>query len=107
VTVDGTRLLVGNADGSFPPVGSLSQYTLAGEFVTSVASGLMGNYAHAIDNDGNILITGVSADDSSSSTVIAVAPGGQITQRAAGFVFSTELFHDTARAETLVLDVFV
>jgi len=105
VTVYGTLLLVGNVDGSF--VGSLSQYTLAGVFVTSVASGLSGNYAHAIDNDGNILITGGFTDDFSSSTVIAVAPGGEITQRAAGFSFSTELFHDTARDETLVLDVAV
>src|SRR4029453_18486354 len=105
VTVDGKRLLVGNVDGSF--VGSLSRYTLAGKFVTSVASGLSGNYAHAIDSAGDILITGGLTDDFSSSTVIAVAPGGGITQRAAGFMFSTELFHDTARDETLVLDVAV
>lgn len=105
VTVDGRRLLVGNLDGSF--VGSLSRYTLAGVFVTSVASGLSGIYAHAIDGNGNILITGGFTDDFSSSTVIAVAPGGGVTQRAAGFSFSTELFHDTARDETLVLDVAV
>ncbi len=105
VTVDGTRLLVGNTDSSF--VGSLSQYTLAGAFVGTVASSLSGNYAHAIDSDGDILITGGFTDDFSSSTVIAVAPGGGITQRAAGFAFSTELFHDTARNETLVLDVAV
>lgn len=104
VTVDGTRLLVGNVDGAF--VGSLSEYTLAGAFVTTVAPGLTGNYAHAIDNDGSILITGGLAEDF-SSFVIAVAPGGGITQRAGGFVFSTELFHDTARDETLVLDVGV
>src|SRR5262245_15978325 len=104
---DGTRPLVGNVAGPPSFVGSLSQYTLAGVFVTSVASGLSGNYAHAIDNDGNILITGGSTEDFSSSTVIAVAPGGGITQRAAGFTFSTELFHDTARDETLVLDVAV
>ncbi len=102
VTVDGTRLLVGNVDGSF--VGSLAQYTLAGVFVTSVASGLNGNYSHAIDSDGNILITGGFTTDFSSSNVIAVAPGGAITERAAGFTFSSELFHDTARDETLVLD---
>lgn len=105
VTVDGTRLMVGNVDGSF--VGSLSEYTLAGVFVTEVASDLSGIYAHAIDNDGNILITGGVTEDFSSSVVIAVAPGGGITQRAGGFVFSTELFHDTARDETLVLDVGV
>jgi hypothetical protein len=105
VTVDGTRLLVGNVDGSF--VGSLSQYTLAGTFVTTLASDLPGNYAHAIDNDGNILITGLHTEDFSSSYVIAVAPGGGITHRADGFTFSTELFHDTARDETLILDVGV
>src|SRR5262245_54721343 len=102
VTVDGRRLLVGNVDGSF--VGALSQYTLKGTFVTSVASGLLGNYAHAIASDGAILITGVSTDDFSSSTVIAVAPGGEITQRAVGFTCSTEPFQDPARDETLGLD---
>src|SRR5262245_14402181 len=105
VTVDGTRLLVGNVDGSF--VGSLYKYTLAGVLVTTVASDQSVNSAHAIDNDGNILITGGFTDDFSSSNVIAVAPGGAITQRAAGFSFSTELFHDTVRDETLVLDVAV
>jgi hypothetical protein len=65
VTVDGKRLLVGNGDGSF--VGSLSQYTLAGKFVTTVASDLSGKYAHAIDGVGNIPITGGVARTSSSS----------------------------------------
>jgi hypothetical protein len=105
VTVDGTRLLVGNVDGSF--VGSLTEYTLAGAPVAPVATGLSGNYAHDIDNDGNILITGGFTDDLSSSNVIAVAPGGGITERAAGFSFSSELFHDAARNETLVLDLGV
>jgi hypothetical protein len=101
ITVDGTRLLVGNLNGSF--VGSLSQYTLAGVFVASLATGLSGIYAEALDNDGNILITGGSADDASGN-VIALAPGGAITERARGFSFSSELFQDTVRDETLVLD---
>ncbi len=101
LTIDGTRLLVGNVDGSF--VGSLAEYTLAGALVGPVAGGLSGNFSHALDNDGNILVTGGFADDF-SSTVIAIAPGGAITERARGFTFSSELFHDTARDETLVLD---
>jgi hypothetical protein len=105
ITVDGTRLLVGNSNASF--VGSLSQYTLAGVFVASLATGLSGIYADAVDNDGNILITGGRTQDSSSSTLVALAPGGGITERAHGFTFSSELFHDTARNETLVLDVDV
>jgi hypothetical protein len=105
ITVDGTRLLVGNSNASF--VGSLSQYTLAGVFVAPLATGLSGIYADALDNDGNVLITGGYTDDFSSSTLVALAPGGVITERAHGFSFSSELFHDIARDETLVLDVDV
>jgi hypothetical protein len=105
ITVSGTRLLVGNVDASF--VGSLSEYTLAGVLVGPLATGLSGIYAEAVDNDGNILITGGSTSDFSSSTLVALAPGGGITERAHGFTFSSELFHDTARDETLVLDVSV
>jgi hypothetical protein len=98
ITVSGTRLLVGNLDASF--VGSLFEYTLAGVLVGPLATGLSGMYADAVDNDGNILITG-------GSTLVALAPGGGITERARGFTFSSELFHDMARDETLVLDVSV
>ena len=104
VTVDGTRLLVGNTDDSF--VGSVAEYTLAGVLVGPVASGLSGNYAHDVDLDGNILVTGGFADDFSSN-VASVAPGGAQSERASGFAFSTGLFHDPARDETLVLDVAV
>jgi hypothetical protein len=38
---------------------------------------------------------------------VAVAPGGVVSERASGFAFSTGLFHDPARDETLVLDVAV
>jgi len=103
ITVSGTRLLVGNVDAS----GSLSEYTLAGVLVGPLATGLSGIYADAIDNDGNILITGGFTSDFATSTLVALAPGGGITERARGFAFSTELFHDTARNETLVLDVSV
>src|SRR5262249_25050666 len=102
ITVFGTRLLVGNLEASF--VGSLSEYPLAGVLVGPLATGLSGIYADAVDNDGNILITGGFTSDSSSSTLVALAPGGGITERAHGFAFSSELFHDTARDETLVLD---
>ena len=75
--------------------------------VAPVATGLSGIYADTLDNDGNVLITGGFTDDFSSSNLIAVAPGGGISERARGFTFSSELFHDTARDETLVLDVGV
>jgi hypothetical protein len=105
VTIDGTRLLVGNSDASF--VGSVSEYTLAGVLVGPVASGLSGNYGHDLDTAGNVLVTGGFRDDFSSSNLVAVAPGGGVSERAWGFAFSTGLSHDAARDETLVLDVGV
>jgi len=102
LAIDGTRLLVGNVDGAF--VGSIAEYTLAGVLVGPVIGGLGGNYTHVLDGDGNILVSGGFRDDFSSSNVIAIAPGGAISERAWGFAFSSELFHDTARDETLVLD---
>lgn len=105
LTIDGTRLLVGNVDGSF--VGAVLEYTLAGAPVAPFVGGLSGNYAHAFDNAGNVLITGGFRDDFSSSTLLAVSPSGEESERAWGFAFSSGLFHDTARDETLVLDVAV
>jgi hypothetical protein len=105
VFVDGTRLIVGNVDGSF--VGAIREYTLAGAPVGPIATGMSGTYAHVVDSDDNVLGTGGFRDDFSSSNVIAIAPGGAISERAWGFTFSSELFHDGARNETLVLDVGV
>jgi hypothetical protein len=105
VTLDGTRLLVGNSDATF--VGSVIEYTLAGALVGPVVSGLSGNYGHAVDNAGTVLVTGGFRGDFSSSTVVAAPPGGAAGERAWGFGFSTGLFHDAARDETLVLDVNV
>ena len=104
VVVDGTRLLVGNSDASF--VGSVAEYTLAGVLVGPIAGSLSGNYTHVLDSGGNVLVSGGFADDFSSN-IIAVAPGGAISERARGFTFSSEMFHDAARNETLVLDVAV
>lgn len=101
----GTRLLVGNVDGTF--VGAIREYTLAGAPVGPIATGLSGTYAHVVDNDDNVLTTGGFRDDFSSSNLLAIAPGGAQSERAWGFTFSTELFHDTVRDETLVLDVAV
>jgi hypothetical protein len=69
----------------------------------NLASGLSGEYAQVIDLDGNVLVSGGFADDF-SSTVIAIAPGGGITERARGFGFSSEMFFDGPRNEVLVLD---
>lgn len=101
LTVTGTELLVGNVDGTF--VGSLREYTTAGTFVTTRAAALTGIYAQEYDNAGNVLVTGGFADDFTGSVVV-VAPGGGISERARGFAFSAELFHDAVRNETLVLD---
>ncbi len=101
----GTRLIVGNSDAAF--VGAIREYTLAGAPVGPIATGLSGTYAHVVDADDNVLGTGGFRPDFSSSNLIAIAPGGVITERAWGFTFSTELFHDHARNETLVLDVAV
>src|SRR5262245_28677424 len=102
LTLAGSRLLIGNVDGSF--VGAVYDYTLAGTLGAAVATGLSGMYASAIDNDGNILVSGGFRPDFSSSNVIAIASGGGMTERAWGFSFSSELFQDAARGETLVLD---
>lgn len=103
VALRGGNLLVGNVDGSF--VGGVAEYTLAGGLVGPVVGGLSGCYAIDRDNDGHLLVSGGFLPDFSSSTVLAVAPGGAQSTRASGFVFSTEMFHDTARDETLVIDV--
>jgi hypothetical protein len=102
LAIDGARLLVGNVDGAF--VGAVAEYTLAGAPVGPVVGGLSGNYTHVLDADGNVLVSGGFRDDFSSSNVIAVAPGGAVSERAWGFGFSSDLFHDAARDETLVLD---
>lgn len=96
VLVDGTRLLVGNSDAAF--VGSVDEYTLAGTLVGPVVGSLGGSYDHVLDNAGNLLVSG-------SSNLVAVAPGGATSNRATGFIFSTGLFHDPVRDETLVLDI--
>ena len=98
VLVDGTRLLVGNSDASF--VGSVSEYALDGTLAGPVVGGLGGSYAHVLDNAGNLLVSG-----DFTGKLIAVAPGGAVTNRATGFSFSTEMFHDAVRDETLVLDI--
>jgi hypothetical protein len=98
VLIDGTRLLVGNSDASF--VGSVIEYTLAGSLVGPVVGGLGGSYAHVLDNGGNLLVSG-----DFTGKLVAVAPGGGVTDRATGFIFSTEMFHDAVRDETLVLDI--
>jgi hypothetical protein len=105
VIIDGTRLIDGNLDSSID--GAIREYTLAGAPVGPIATGMSGTYAHVVDPDDDVLSTGGFRDDFSSSNLIAIAPGGAISERAWGFTFSSELFHDGARNETLVLDVGV
>jgi hypothetical protein len=101
----GANLLVGNVNGSF--VGEVRSYSLAGVSQGTVVGGLSGCYAVDRDNDGNLLVSGGFTPTFSSSTILAVAPGGAQSERASGFAFSSEIFHDGARNETLVLDVGV
>jgi hypothetical protein len=53
-----------------------------------------------LDTDGNLLVSG-----DITGRLVAVAPNGGVTDRATGFIFSTEMFHDAVRDETLVLDI--
>lgn len=102
LSFDGSRLLVGNSNASF--VGSIRQYDLAGVPAGTVVDDLGGNYAHVVDGDGDVLVTGGFTGDFSSSTVVAVDASGTVRERARGFGFSGELFFDPVRDETLVLD---
>jgi len=102
LALDGGAVYVGNSNASF--VGSVTELDLTGASQGTLVGGLNGAFGLAIDNEGNVLAAGVSAPDFSSSTVIAVDPMGAVTERAHGFGFSTEIFHDEARDATLVLD---
>ncbi|MFN8545126.1 MAG: hypothetical protein U0807_13105 [Candidatus Binatia bacterium] len=100
----GGTLLVGNVDAGF--AGALLAYPLAGGGPTSIATGLSGIYAMVRETDGTMLVSGGFTGDFSSSTIVAVdpAPPYARTERAHGFGFSSEMFHDADRDETLVLD---
>jgi hypothetical protein len=100
---DGT-LRVANLDATF--TGAVLRYAIDGTPAGTLAGGLSGAFAAAVDGDGNVLVTGGFTDDFSSSTVVAIAPDGAATERARGFGYSSELFHGP-RDETLVLDVSV
>lgn len=101
LALQGTTLLVGNVDGSF--AGSVLRYSLAGVAGTPLATGLSGEYAIVVDNDGFVLLTGGFADDFTSN-VLAVASDGSTADRATGFSFTGEMWFDPDRDETLVLD---
>jgi len=99
---DGGAVYVGNSNASF--VGSITELDMSGVSQGVLVNGLNGVYGLGIDNDGNVLASGVSAPDFSSSTVIAVDPMGAVSDRATGFSFSTDLFYDDTRDAALVLD---
>lgn len=101
LVADGT-LLVGNVDASF--TGNILKYTAAGLAAGTLATHLSGAFDQVLDSDGNVLVSGGMTADGSSSTVITIAPDGTITERAHGFLFSTEMYFDAARNELLVLD---
>ncbi len=95
-------LLVGNVDATF--TGAVFEYRLDGTRLGTLTSGLAGAFDQVLDNDANVLVSGGKTSDGSSGTVIAIAPDGTITERAHGFVFSTEMYFDATREELLVLD---
>ncbi len=97
----GMTLLVGNVDASFS--GSVLEYTLAGVSTGTLVSGLPGEYGHALDNDGFLLVTG-EFSAACSGQLRAVASDGSVSERAHGFCFSADVFFDAARNEALVLD---
>jgi hypothetical protein len=101
ITPGGT-LLVGNVDAS-TFVGSVLEYALDGTPAGTLVGGLPGEYAHALDADGNLLVTGEYSLDC-SGVLRAVAPDGTVVERAHGFCFSADVFFDAARNEALVLD---
>jgi hypothetical protein len=102
LALDGSAVYVGNSNASF--VGSVRELDLAGAPQGTVVSGLNGAYGVTVDNAGNVLVSGGSTPDFSSSTVVAVDPMGAVSERAHGFAFSTDIFHDESRDATLVLD---
>jgi hypothetical protein len=103
LALQGTTLLVGNVDENF--AGEILRYSLAGASLGDpLVAGLSGTYAHVIDNDGLVLVSGGHPPDFSSSDVVAVAANGDVTTRADGFVFTTEMWFDMERDEALVLD---
>jgi hypothetical protein len=102
LALQGTTLLVGNLDGSFS--GSVLRYSLAGASLGApLVSGLSGEYANVVDNDGFVLVSGGLAADFSSN-VLAVAGDGSSTDRATGFSFTGEMWFDSVHDEVLVLD---
>ncbi len=98
----GGELLIGNVDAFF--TGHVTRYSLAGVALGPLASGLSGSYDHAVDANGNLIITGGFTNDFTSSTVISIAPGGAVTQIASGFGFSSGLTIDGASRQVMVLD---
>jgi hypothetical protein len=97
---DGT-LRVANLDGGF--TGAVLRYGLDGSAQGTLAGDLSGAFGVAVDNDAQVLVTGGVADDF-SSTVLAIAPDGTTAERARGFGFAGDVFHDAVRDQTLVLD---
>jgi hypothetical protein len=102
LAIAGGTVFVANSDASF--VGSVRRRDLTGAPLPALVGGLAGAYAIDVETDGRVLVTGVLADDFSSS-IVAVAPdGSSVTERARGFAFTSEIFFDAARDEALVID---
>lgn len=102
LTLAGGELLIGNVDGTF--TGNILRYSLAGVAIAPLATGLSGTYDQHLDSSGNLLVTGGFTNDFSSSTVISIAPNGDVDQIASGFGFSSGLTIDGPSRQVLVLD---
>jgi hypothetical protein len=103
LATDGSTLFVDNVDGT-TFIGSVLKYSLAGVSQGTLVTGLSGAYGIARDEAGNMLVSGGSTSDFSSSTLEAVGSGGTVTERAHGFEFSGDVFFDADRQTALVLD---
>src|SRR5256884_1034406 len=103
LAADGSlRIVDAFLNPDFSTTGKVLEYQLDGTLLGTLVSGLAGGFAAATDGAGNVLVSGIGSVG--SSTVIAGAPDGSVSDRATGFSFSGDVFFDAARDEALVLD---
>jgi hypothetical protein len=97
------ELLVGDVDGN-TFVGSIERYDLSGAFLGTLIGGLSGSYDQATTAGGDLLLTGGFTGDFSSSTVVAVTPGGTLSTVATGYGFSSGIAIDGPSQQAMLLD---
>lgn len=98
-----SELLVGDVDGN-TFVGSIDRYDLSGTFLGTLIGGLNGSYDQVTTATGDTLLTGGFTNDFSSSTVVAVTPGGTASTVATGYGFSSGIAIDAPSQQAMLLD---